>query len=82
MIRRLFWVSFGVGLGATSAIVASRWTRKQVHKAAPQTIAREARGGLHDLIKLVNSSAEEGRRAADARERELRGRYGLDEARS
>ena len=82
MIRRLFWVSFGIGLGATSAIVASRWTRKQAHKAAPKTIAREAKGGLLDLTRLFTSSVEEGRRAADARERELREQYGLDEARS
>ena len=77
MIRRLFWVAFGVGLGATTAIAASRWTRKQARRAAPQTIAREARGGLLDLTKLVQSSVEEGRRAADERERELRETYGL-----
>lgn len=81
MIRRLFWVAFGVGLGATTAVVASRWTRKQARKAAPATIAREARGGLLDLSKLVASSVEEGRRAMDERERELRERYRVDEAR-
>jgi hypothetical protein len=80
VIRRLFWVSFGVGLGATTAIVTTRWTRAQVQKASPQAIAREAKGGLADLGKLVSSSLEQGRRAADARERELRARYGLDEA--
>ncbi|HLB40075.1 MAG TPA: hypothetical protein VJM84_06440 [Actinomycetota bacterium] len=82
MIRRLFWLSFGVGLGAATAIVTTRWTRKQVRKAAPATIAREARGGLLDLSKLVASSVEEGRRAMDERERELRTTYGLDEAHS
>jgi hypothetical protein len=29
VIRRLFWVAFGVGLGAATAVMASRWTRKQ-----------------------------------------------------
>ncbi len=82
MIRRAFWVSFGAGLGATTVVLASRWTRRQVQRAAPQTIAREAKGGLLDLTKLVSTSVEEGRRAADARERQLRERYGLDEARS
>ena len=81
MIRRLFWVAFGVGLGATTAVVASRWTRKQAKKAAPSTIAREAKGGLLDLSKLVTASVDEGRRAMDERERELRKTYGLDEAR-
>ena len=81
MIRRLFWVAFGVGLGATTAVVASRWTRQQAKKAAPATIVREAKGGLLDLSKLVTASVDEGRRAMDERERELRKTYGLDEAR-
>ena len=81
MIRRLFWVSFGAGLGATTALVTTRWTRKQVQKASPQAIAREARGGIADLSRLVAGSLDEARAAADARERELRSRFGLDEAR-
>ena len=63
MIRRLFWISFGVGLGATTAVIASRWTRKQAKRAAPATLAREAKGGLLDLTKLVTASVDEGRRA-------------------
>jgi hypothetical protein len=81
VIRRLFWVSFGAGLGATTALVTTRWTRKQVQKASPQAIAREARGGIADLSRLVAGSLDEARAAANARERELRSRYGLDEAR-
>ncbi len=81
MIRRLFWISFGVGLGATSAVIASRWTRKQAKRAAPATLAREAKGGLLDLTKLVTASVDEGRRAMDKRERELRATYRLDDAR-
>jgi hypothetical protein len=81
VIRRLFWVSFGAGLGATTALVSTRWTRKQVQKASPQAIAREARGGIADLSRLVAGSLGEARAAADARERELRERFGLDEAR-
>ena len=82
MIRRLFWVSFGVGLGATTVIVTTRWTRRQVQKASPQAIAREAKGGLDDLRTLVATSLDEARRAADAREQELRTRYGFDQAHS
>jgi hypothetical protein len=79
VIRRLFWVSFGVGLGAATAIVTTRWTRRQVKRAAPATLAREARGSLLDLSKLVAASMEEGRRAMDEREHELRDRYGAGE---
>jgi hypothetical protein len=74
-VRRLFWLAAGLGAGATGAILASRWTKRQANKVAPQTIAREARGGLLDLSKLVAESIEEGRRAMEDRERELRDGY-------
>ena len=64
----------GVGFGAASAVMMSRWTRRQVQRAKPQALAREARGGLLDLTKLVAESVEEGKRAAEERERELRAR--------
>ncbi len=72
MFRRGFWVALGLGAGATSAIIASRWARKQADRIAPATIAREAKGGLLDLGKLVSESIAEGRQAMEERERELR----------
>ena len=74
-MRRLFWVGLGLGFGAVGAVITSRWTRRQVQRAKPQAIAREARGGLLDLSKLVAESVEEGKRAADERERELRRKH-------
>ena len=71
-MRRPFWVALGVGFGAAGAILVSRWTRRQVQRAKPAAIAREARGGLLELSKLVAESVDEGKRAADERERELR----------
>jgi hypothetical protein len=76
-MRRLFWLALGLGFGAVSAVMAGRWTRRQMDRAKPTTIAREARGGLLDLSKLVAESMEEGKRAADARERELRAKHGI-----
>ena len=73
MFRRGFWVALGLGAGATSAILASRWARKQADRVAPATLAREAKGGFLDLGKLVSESIAEGRRAMEERERELRG---------
>ena len=73
MIRRGFWVGVGIGLGAATAIIATRWARKQADRVAPATIAREAKGGLLDLSKLVSESIAEGRQAMEERERELRG---------
>jgi hypothetical protein len=72
VIRRGFWVALGLGAGATSAVIASRWTRKQAQRVAPATLAREAKGGVLDLGKLVSESIAEGRKAMEDRERELR----------
>jgi hypothetical protein len=72
MVRRGFWVALGLGAGVTSAIVGSRWARKQADRVAPAALAREAKGGLLDLGKLVSESIAEGRRAMEERERELR----------
>jgi hypothetical protein len=71
-MRRSFWVAVGLGAGATGAVVASRWAKRQARKVAPTTIAREAKGGLLDLGKLVSESIAEGRRAMAEREEELR----------
>lgn len=76
-MRRSFWVALGLGAGATSALLASRWTRRQAQKAKPATLAREAKSGLLDLSKLVAESIEEGRLAMEERERELRERHDL-----
>ncbi len=71
-MRRFFWVAAGLGLGATGAVLASRWAKRQADRFAPTSIAREARGGMLDLSKLVAESLQEGRRAMEMRERELR----------
>ena len=81
-MRRGFWVALGLGAGATGAILASRWTRKQARRVAPQTLAREAKGGLLDLSKLVAESIQEGKRAMDEREAELRQEAGLADSSS
>ena len=73
MFRRGFWVALGLGAGAAGAVLTSRWARKQVGRVAPATLAREAKGGLLDLGKLVSESIAEGRQAMEERERELRG---------
>jgi hypothetical protein len=79
-VRRAFWVSLGLGAGAASAILASRWTKRQAQRVAPATIARETKGGLLDLSRLVTESIAEGRRAMDERERELRAAYDAADA--
>jgi hypothetical protein len=71
-VRRLFWVGLGLGVGAASTILASRFVRRQTAKVAPATLAREARGSMLDLAKLVSDSVSEGKAAMEEKEDELR----------
>jgi hypothetical protein len=71
-VKRGFWVALGLGAGATGAIMASRWTKKQAQRVAPQSLAREAKGGLLDFSKLVSESIQEGKQAMAEREAQLR----------
>lgn len=71
-MRRLFWLALGLGAGAAGAIVTLRFARRQAEKVAPSRIAREAKGGLMDLARLVSESMAEGQRAMREREDELR----------
>ncbi len=71
-MRRLFWVALGLGAGAAGAIVTLRFARRQAERVAPSRLAREAKGGLMDLAKLVSESVAEGQRAMRDREDELR----------
>lgn len=71
-MRRLFWLALGVGAGAVGAVMTTRFARRQMQKVAPSTIAREARGGLLELSKLVSESIAEGKRAMEQAESEAR----------
>ena len=74
-MRRGFWIALGLGAGATGAVLAGRWAKRQARKVAPAQLATEARGGLLELSKLVAESIEEGRQAMEERERELRDKH-------
>jgi hypothetical protein len=79
-VKRIFWLALGLGAGAAGAIMTARFARRQMDKVAPSTLSREARGGLLDLSRRVSESMEEGRRAMQEKEEELRG--GSGESRS
>jgi hypothetical protein len=75
-VKRLFWLALGLGAGAAGAIMTARFARRQMNKVAPSTIAREARGGLLDLSRRVSESIDEGRRAMQEKEEQLRSESG------
>jgi hypothetical protein len=75
-VKRLFWLALGLGAGAAGAIMTARFARRQMNKVAPSTLAREARGGLLDLSRRVSESIDEGRRAMQEKEEQLRSESG------
>ncbi len=71
-MRRIFWLALGLGAGAAGAVMTARFARKQAQKVAPASLAREAKGGILELSKLVSESLAEGKRAMQEKEEELR----------
>src|SRR5262249_50100021 len=79
VVKRIFWLALGIRAGAAAAVgvSATRWAKRQADKVAPANLAREAKGGLVDLSRLVSDSMAEGRRAMA--EAEADARAGLDD---
>lgn len=71
-MRRVFWLALGLGAGAATAVITTRFARRQASKVAPANLVREARGGLMDLAKLFSESIAEGKEAMREKEDELR----------
>ncbi len=71
-MRRAFWLALGLGAGAAGAVMTARFARKQAQKVAPAALAREAKGGIMELSKLVSESIAEGKRAMKDKQEELR----------
>ena len=72
MIRRIGSVAFGIGAGATAAVLMSRWMRRQARKASPRHIAEVGGEGLRVAGRLWRQAFDEGRSAAAEREAEIR----------
>jgi hypothetical protein len=58
--------------GATTAVLASRWMKKQAERMAPTNVARTARDDVMDFSKRVAESVAEGKRAMAEAERDIR----------
>ena len=76
MFRRLFWMCVGLGAGATAAMMAARWSRRQRERMAPANVARRAGEGLTDMGSALVSALKEYREATAERESEIRSRLG------
>ncbi len=76
MFRRLFWLSVGVGAGATAVVLLSRWTQRQRERLAPTNVARRVGGGIAGLGSTLVDAVKEFREASVGREAEIRARLG------
>ena len=70
-MKRTFWLTAGLAAGATTAVLASRWLKKQSQRMAPTHVAKEMQGDLMDLSKRLAGSIAEGKAAMEQREREI-----------
>jgi hypothetical protein len=77
-VRRIFWLALGLGAGATAAVLAARWARRQTQRVAPANIGRQVSRGASDFGRLIRAAIEEGRQGMAEREAEIRAE--MDEA--
>jgi hypothetical protein len=75
-MRRVFWVALGLGAGATAAVLAARWGRRQRRRLAPANLGRQAGNVVKDLRSLVGEAAKDFRNGMAEREAEIRGSLG------
>jgi hypothetical protein len=72
MMRRTVWFVSGVAAGAAGAGYTKRKLAAAAHRLAPANVARGATDQVRRTGQRVADAVREGRRAAQARERELR----------
>lgn len=79
-MRRLFWAFLGVGVGAAVGVAAVRWAGRTKKRYSPPNLARGAGRAAEGLAERLQGAIEEGRRAMEEREAELRAELGLPPA--
>jgi hypothetical protein len=70
-VKRLFWLSAGLGAGTAGAILVSRWLRRQRERLSPASIGAQVSEGLHDLGELFREAMADARSATRQREAEI-----------
>lgn len=71
MIRRAFWTSLGVGLGATAGILVARRLRRTREALTPSGIAGALAGTFSGLTDAIRDFGAEVRAGMAEREEEL-----------
>jgi hypothetical protein len=68
----MFWLSMGLGAGATAAVMAGRWLRRQQRALAPANLVHQAGEAARDLTSLMGEAAREFREGMTEKEAEFR----------
>jgi hypothetical protein len=72
MIRRLFWLGLGLGMGTTIGLLGARWVRRQTRALAPASLAAKAAAHGRAVGVRLQGAAIEFRKGMEEREAELR----------
>lgn len=75
MLSRMVFAAIGVGAGVAVGVWALRKVERTTRELAPDALAARAGRGASGLAERVAAALEVGRRAADAKEAELRATY-------
>jgi hypothetical protein len=75
LLRRLFWLGTGAGVGFGGAMWIRNRVRRAVAKVLPDRVAAEVTGSARRAGANVRDALTEGRSAMRAREAELRDDY-------
>lgn len=72
MLRRIFWLFFGLGLGLLVGGFVVRRANEATQAVAPTRLADRAGRAAGAFVTSLREAVDEGRRAAATREAELR----------
>jgi hypothetical protein len=71
-MRRVFWILFGIGMGAAVGVGVMRWTRRTAERLTPGSMGERLLDFAHDWRERLGDALDEGRAAMAEREAELR----------
>ncbi len=72
MLRRIFWLFLGVGVGMGSSLYVTRRVKQVAARYTPERISSDMASSVRTLGRDVRLSIQDGRQAMRLREAELR----------
>jgi len=72
VLKRLFWLTLGLGVGFGTSFRLMRAVRRTVERFAPERVTSDAVAGARSVGAELKAALDEGRAAMRDREAELR----------